>query len=54
MTVLASMPGGSEWIFVLLFLAFVIAAPILAIVFYIKNKELKKEIEWLRREKTSS
>lgn len=40
---LLSMPGGSEWIIIILVLAFIIACPVLAIVFYLQTKRLRQE-----------
>lgn len=50
MTLLLSMPGGGE--FIIIIIVFLIpAAPILAIVFYLQNKKLKKQVEQLNLEK---
>jgi ABC-type spermidine/putrescine transport system permease subunit II len=49
MTLGLSMPGGSEWMILVLA---VLAGPILAIVYYSHNKELKKQIEILKQEKS--
>ena len=40
---LLSLPGGAERIIIILFLAFLIACPVLAIVFYLQLKRLKQE-----------
>jgi uncharacterized membrane protein HdeD (DUF308 family) len=40
---LLSMPGGSEWIIILLLGLLLIISPILAIVYYSRAKNLKKE-----------
>jgi hypothetical protein len=40
---LFSLPGGGEWIMILFFLIFFIAAPVLAIIYYMKAKRLRKE-----------
>ncbi len=51
MILLFSMPGGSEWILVLLFLVLILIMPILAIVFYVRNKELNRQNKILTDEK---
>ena len=51
MTLGFSIPGGSEWIFVVLFFVILLLSPILAIVFYLKSKSLTKEVEKLSVEK---
>jgi len=40
---LFSLPGGGEWIIILFFLMFVIATPVLAIIYYLEAKRLRKE-----------
>lgn len=40
---LLSMPGGSEWIMIILFLVFLIVCPVLTIVFYLQVKRLRQE-----------
>jgi len=40
---LLSMPGGSEWILIILFLVFLIICPVLAIVYYLQAKRLRQE-----------
>lgn len=53
MTLLLSMPGGGEFIIIIsvfLIVIFVIASPILAIVFYSQNKKLKKQVAQLNLE----
>ena len=40
---LFSMPGGGEWIFIILLLIFLIICPVLAIVYFLQTKSLKKE-----------
>ncbi len=40
---LLSLPGGAEWIIIILFLAIVFVCPVLAIVFYLQSKRLRKE-----------
>lgn len=47
-TFLLSMPGGSEWLLVLIVLAVFIVAPVLAIVYYLETKRLRKENQELR------
>ena len=53
MTFLIGMPGSSEWILIILGLFFFLTMPILAIVFYTRNKELKKQIKILTDEKNT-
>ena len=45
---LLSMPGGAEWLIVVLYGLFVLLFPILAIVFYFQVQKLKKENKELR------
>ncbi len=40
---LLSLPGGGEWIMILLFLTFFIVSPILAIMYYMEAKKLRRE-----------
>ena len=40
---LLSMPGGSEWIFIILLGLLLIICPILAIVYYSEAKRLRRE-----------
>ena len=52
MRLLLSMPGGSEWLIIILFLLiFVIVIPILAIVYYARAKQLKRDLENLSDER---
>jgi hypothetical protein len=51
MKLLLSMPGGSEWILLILVLSGFILIPILAIYYYSKSKRLLKELESMTREK---
>ena len=53
MIFLAGLPGSSEWIGIILGLVFLLTMPILAIVFYTKNRELKKQVEALTEEKNA-
>jgi len=47
-SLLLSMPGGSEWLLILIFFAFVIVCPVLAIVYYMEAKRLRQENKMLR------
>jgi preprotein translocase subunit YajC len=40
---LLSLPGGGEWIMIFLFFIFVIVSPVLAIMYYMETKKLRKE-----------
>ena len=52
MTLLLSMPGGSEWVIIGFFIiVFVILFPILTIVFYTKTRQLNKQLSELKEEK---
>jgi uncharacterized membrane protein len=53
MTYLFSMPGGSEWILIIIFLFLFIWMPILLIFFYVKNRQLRKQIQELTIEKNN-
>jgi len=53
MTLFIGMPGGTEWIFIILALLTSLIIPILAIVLYIRNRELKKQIKILTDEKNT-
>jgi flagellar basal body-associated protein FliL len=54
MNILISMPGGMEWILVIVVLALFIAAPVAILIYAIrtssKNKALKTENAWLQKE----
>ncbi len=47
------MPGGSEWILILICLFFILALPIWAILLYSKNKQLNKQVKTLTEEKNA-
>ena len=52
MKLFLSMPGQSEFLIIIIFvIIFVLLIPILAIVFYSRSKELKKQLEQLAIEK---
>ena len=53
MTYLLSMPGTSEWIILIPILFLFIWMPILLIVFYIRNRQLRKQIQELTIEKNN-
>jgi hypothetical protein len=40
---LLSMPGGAEWILIILLFSLLLLFPILTIVFYVQNRNLKKQ-----------
>ena len=40
---LLSPPGGGEWLIILFTLVFVIVAPVLAIIYYLEAKRLRRE-----------
>lgn len=40
---LLSLPGGAEWLVLLVFILFVIVSPVLAIIYYLEAKKLRKE-----------
>ena len=51
MKLLLSMPGGSEWIFVILFFCWSLIIPICAIYYYSKSRRLIKELQRVTQEK---
>lgn len=51
MTFLFSLPGGSEWIFIILFGILFLMMPVLAIVYYSKYKDQKRQVQQLTQEK---
>lgn len=51
MTFLIGLPGGSECIFLIGYLIFLFPIPILTIVLYFKNRELKKQIKIMTAER---
>ncbi len=51
MQLLLSMPGGSEWIILFIFLSGFVGVPISAIYYYSKSRRLEKELDNVRREK---
>lgn len=53
MTFLISLPGGTEWIILLLGLLFLIVIPIMAISLYTRNKDLRRQIDALTTEKNT-
>jgi preprotein translocase subunit YajC len=40
---LLSLPGGGEWMVLILFFIFIIVSPVLAIIYYMEVKKLRKE-----------
>jgi len=40
---LFSLPGGGEWLLIIFALLFFIAAPVLAIIYYLEAKRLRRE-----------
>jgi hypothetical protein len=52
-TLLIGMPGGSEWIFIIVALCAISIMPIVAIVFYMKNRELKRRLKEVTDEKNA-
>jgi hypothetical protein len=53
MTPALSMPGGSEWIIIIFVLLFLLAMPVLAIVFYLKSCDLRRQLDVVTREKNA-
>jgi uncharacterized membrane protein len=53
MNYLITMPGLSEWIVIILTLFMFILIPVLLIVFYMKNRQLNKQIQELTIEKNN-
>ena len=51
MTFLFSLPGGLEWLFMLVPAAAFILCPILAIVYYTRWRDLKKQLDKVTRER---
>lgn len=46
-----SLPGGTEWLIIILFGLLLIASPIAAIHYYSKSKSLKRENDSLKAER---
>lgn len=51
MIFLFSLPGGSEWIFLILLGILFLMMPVLAIVYYSKYKDQKRQVQQLTQEK---
>lgn len=51
MKLLLSMPGGSEWILIILVFGIFLLFPIAAVYYYSKSKRLTKELQSVNREK---
>lgn len=51
MPLLFSMPGASEWIFIILILLVFLITPILAIVYYLRSKDLDKQLQVVTKER---
>jgi len=51
MLYLLSMPGGPEWIVLILLLVMLLLIPIVAIYFFTKSQRLMKELEEVTKEK---
>jgi hypothetical protein len=51
MTFLLSLPGGAEWLLMLIAALAFILCPILAIIFYTRSRDLKKQLDKVTRER---
>jgi hypothetical protein len=51
MIFLIGMPGTAEWIVVIFFFIISLILPILAIIFFVRNRNLKKQLDALTVEK---
>ncbi|MDB5200970.1 MAG: hypothetical protein JWQ27_379 [Ferruginibacter sp.] len=51
MTLLLSMPGGSEWLILILMFSMSLLVPALAIYFYLKSRSLGRELDRITQEK---
>jgi hypothetical protein len=51
MTFLFSLPGGAEWLVMLVPALALILCPILAIIFYTRSRDLKKQLDKVTRER---
>ena len=51
MTLGFSLPGGGEWLLIFAILIFIIGIPVIAIILYVKNQQLEKQINTLLNEK---
>ncbi len=51
MKLLLSMPGGAEWILVIMLFSFLLMMPVLAIYYYSKSRRLMRELENVTQEK---
>ena len=46
-----SLPGGTEWLFIIAAFLFIITVPVMAIVYYSKYKQVKRELEKISGER---
>jgi len=53
MKIAFGMPGGSEWVFIIIALVIVLLIPVLLIIFLVNNRELKKRVNALTEEKNA-
>ncbi|MDB5191866.1 MAG: hypothetical protein JWQ96_1429 [Segetibacter sp.] len=51
MILLIAMPGGTEWLLIIFSFSLIFISPVLAIIFFIKNKALSKQIRILQEER---
>ena len=51
MNLLLSMPGGTEWIMLITIGGLFIVFPVLAIMYYMRNRELKRKLDEVTKER---
>lgn len=51
MTLLLSLPGGTEWILIILLFSLYLLIPFAAIYFFVKSRRLKEELQRVTQEK---
>lgn len=52
MLLLIGMPGGSEWILIILALFTVFVMPVISIILLVRNRQLSNQIKLLTKEKS--
>lgn len=51
MNLLLSMPGGAEWVTLIIFGSVFFVSPVIAVMYFLRNKELRKQLNEVTKER---